>query len=194
MHRVLKFALAMVVGVAATACLPVTTSSPIGPAASKPDPHLTGMWKGKVGESRAMSYLTFFPQTDGTLKIIVLMPPAANEDGGWMVFQARSATLGSYQYLDAREIDDGGKPPDARLAHVPVLYHASGDGFLVLYLMDDAAAREAIQKGEIAGTIGQGEYGDVTITAGPAALDTFLRGGAGRALFKKPFAMLEQLK
>ena len=117
MRRVVKFALAVVVGVAATACLPVTTSSSIGPAVSKPDPVLTGMWKGRVGETRAMSYFTFFPQSDATLKVVMLMPPAANEDGGWMIFQARSVTLGSNHYLDARQIDDGGKPPDARLAH-----------------------------------------------------------------------------
>ena len=194
MCRVIKSALVVVVAIAATACLPVTTSSPIGPALSKPDPLLTGMWKGKVGESRAIAYLTFFPQSDGSLKIVMLMPPAANEDGGWMIFQARSVTLGSNQYLDAREVDDGGKPPDARLAHVPVLYHVSGEGLLVLYLVDDAAAREAIQKGAIPGTIERGDYGDVTITADPAALAAFLRNDAGRALFKKPFATLERVK
>ena len=194
MHYVVKFALAVVVGFAATACLPVTTSSPISPAVSKPDSVLTGMWKGKVGETRAMSYLTFFPQSDGALKVVMLMPPAANEDGGWMVFHARSVTLGPYRYLDARQIDDGGKPPDARLAHVPVLYDVSGEGVLVLYLIDEAAAREAIQKGEIPGMIERGEYGDVTITADPAALAAFLRSDTGRALFKKPFAMLERVK
>jgi hypothetical protein len=193
-RRILKFALAIFVVVAATACLPVTTSSPIVSAGSKPDPLLAGMWKGKVGESRAMAYLTFFPQSDGTLKIVMLMPPATNEDGGWMVFQARSVTLGPYQYLDARQIDDGGKAPDARLAHIPVLYHVSGDDLLVLYLIDDAAAREAIQKGDIAGTIEQGEYGDVAITAGPGALDAFLGSDPGRALFKKSFAVLERVK
>lgn len=194
MHRVLKFALAVVAGFAATSCLPVTTSSPIGLAGSKPDPLLTGMWKGKVGESRAITYLTFFPQSDGGLKIVMLMPPAASEDGGWMVFQARSVSLGSYQYLDSRQVDDGGKPPDARLAHIPVLYHVTGDGLLVLYLMDETAAREAIQKGEIAGTIGPGEYGDITLTADPVALDALLGSDVGRGLFKKPFAMLEQDK
>jgi hypothetical protein len=194
MNRVLTFAMAVVLGFTTTACLPVTTSSPLGPAGSKPDPLLTGMWKGKAGESQSVTYLTFFPQSDGTLKIVMMMPPAVNEDGGWMVFQARSVRLGFYQYLDAKEVDDGGKPPDARLAHIPVLYHLSGDGFLVLTLIDDSAAREAIRNGKIAGTIERGEYGDVTITADPAAVDGFLGSDAGRALFKKPFAILARVK
>src|SRR5947209_9874253 len=191
----MRSAFAALLGVAVTPCLPVTTSSAIGTsAAMTPDPVLTGMWKGKVGGSGAFTYLTFFPQRDGALNIVMLMPPAASEDGGWMAFQARNVTLGSHEYLDAKQIEDGGKPPDARLAHIPVLYHLGGDGILVLYLMDDGAAREAIQKGKIAGTIQRGEYGDVTITAAAAALDAFLASDAGRALFKKPFAILERLK
>jgi hypothetical protein len=76
---------------------------------------------------------------------------------------------------------------------MPVLYRISADGSLALYLIDEKAARAAIEKGALAGTVEPGEYGDVTITAGPAALDTFFASAAGRALFMKPIGILQRV-
>lgn len=152
------------------------------------------MWKGRFGTSATAAYITFFPQKDGSMTIVMLGPPGAGDDGGWMVFAARSAKLGSYQYLDVRQTDDGGKPPDPKLAHVPVLYRISDDGYLVLWLVDEAAARKAIQSGRIAGKVEPGSFGDVKLTATPAALDAFLGSAAGRALFTKPLTVAARVK
>jgi hypothetical protein len=194
MHPLLRISAAVALAAALSSCLPVTSSSPLGTTvAATADPKLTGMWKGKVG-SAANAYMTFYPERDGTMKIVLLAPPAADDEGGWMIFAARATVLGSNTYLDARAVEDGGKPPDPKLAHVPVLYRVNGDGSLVLYLIDEAAARGAIGKGKIAGTIEPGDQGDVMLTADPAALDAFFASDAGRALFTSPLAVLQRVK
>jgi hypothetical protein len=151
------------------------------------------MWKGKVGSS-ANAYLTFYPASDGTVKIVLLAPPGADDEGGWMVFEARPVALGANTYLDTRAVDDGGKPPEPKLTHVPVLYRVNGDGSLIVYLIDEAAARDAVSAGTIAGTVEPGDFGDVTITAAPAAVDALFASNAGRALFTKPLGILQRVK
>src|SRR5215469_7473178 len=191
MCRTFVLIVSIVLDLVLTGCLPVTTSSPLGTTVAPTlDPRLTGMWTGKLGASTDAAYVTFYPAHAGVRKIVVLAPPTADDEGGWMVFEARGATLGGNTYLDAREIEDDGKAPDARLAHVPILYKVSREDFLVLYLVDEKAARTAIGKGAIAGTIEPGEFGDVTIRAAPAALDGFFAGAAGRALFTRPLGFL----
>lgn len=187
MCRILILVASTVLQLVLTGCLPVTSSSPLGTTAGPTsDPLLTGMWEGKLGSSTDVAYIAFYPGDGGTRKIVVLAPPTANDEGGWIVFEAREATLGGNTYLDAREIEDNGKAPDARLAHVPILYRFTGDGLLALYLIDERAARAAIEEGAIAGVIEPGEFGDVTLTAAPATLDAFFASAAGRALFTKP--------
>ena len=177
-----------------TACLPVTSTSPIGTTAGyKADAQLTGMWKAQSGDSGSIGYFTFFPQNDGSFKVVLLDPPISGDSGGWMVFEIHTARIGAFQYMDARETDDTGKPPDPKLAHVPVLYRAGENGSLVLYLMDEDAAKAAIKSGKISGTVEQGDYGDVILSAAPAALDALLGTAAGRALFTKPFVTLRRI-
>jgi hypothetical protein len=194
MHLVFRISAAVILAAALSSCLPVTSSSPLGTTVTtKPDPQLTGLWKGKIG-SAANAYLTFYPARDGTMKIILLAPPTADDEGGWMIFEARPVALGGNTYLDARAVDDGGKPPDPKLTHVPVLYRVNGDGLLAVYLIDEEAARNAVDKRTIAGTIEPGDFGDVTLTAAPAALDAFFASDAGRALFTKPLGILQRAK
>jgi hypothetical protein len=177
-----------------TACLPVTSTSPIGTTAGyKADPQLTGMWKGQTDDSGSIGYFTFFPQKDGSFKVMLLDPPASGDSGDWMAFEIHTARLGAYQYMDVRETDDGGKPPDPRLAHVPVLYRVGENGSLVFYLMDEDAAKAAIKAGKISGRVESGDFGDVTVAAAPTALDALLGTAAGRALFTKPFATLQRI-
>ena len=177
-----------------TACLPVSSSSPLGTTVSPaPAPLLTGMWKGSLGTSASPAYIAIYPGHDGLRKIVVLAPPTSSEEGGLMVLEARAAMLGGNTYLDAREVDDEGKAPEAKVAHVPVLYEISADGHLALYLIDEKAARISIEKGAIAGTVEPGEFGDVRITADPAALDRFFAGNAGRALFTTPLGILQRV-
>ena len=193
MHAILRVSAAVALALALAACLPVTSSSPLGTTtAATTNTRLTGMWKGRIG-SAANAYMTFYPAHDGTTKIVLLAPPSSDDEGGWMVFEARAVRLGDNTYFDARALDDGGKPPDPKLAHVPVLYRVNGDGSLLLYLIDEEAARNAISKGTIAGSVEPGDFGDVTITAAPAALDAFFASDAGRALFTKPLAILQRV-
>ena len=177
-----------------TACLPVTTSSPLGTTvAAAPDPRLNGMWTGKLGTSPGPAYIVFYPAHGGSRKIVALAPPTGDDDGGWIVLEARPSTLGGNTYLDAREVDDDGKAADPRLAHVPILYRVADDGSLALYLIDESSARKAIGKGAIAGTVEPGQFGDVAITAAPAALDRFFGSRAGRALFTTPIGIFRRV-
>lgn len=193
MSRVIPLA-SVVMVLVLSACLPVTSSSPLGTTvAANRDPRLTGMWKGRVGSAGA-AHIVFYPDHEGVRKILVIASPAVDDDGGWLVFEARGATLGGKSYLDARELEDDGKAPDPKLSHVSILYSIGADGSLVFYLIDEAAARRAIGKGAIAGTVEPGEFGDIRITAGPVALDRFFASAAGRALFTRPLGILRREK
>src|SRR5438105_9737348 len=89
-----------------TACLPVSSSSPLGTTVSPtPAPLLTGMWKGRLGTSASAAYIAIYPAHGGMRKIVVFAPPTPNDEGGSMVLEARAAMLGGNTYLDAREID-----------------------------------------------------------------------------------------
>jgi hypothetical protein len=60
--------------------------------------------------------------------------------------------------------------------------------------MDDKAMAAAIRAGEIAGEIEPGENGDVRITAGEPALDTFLRTPRATRLFSKVLVTLTRAR
>lgn len=183
----------IVLELALAGCLPVASTSPLGTTVGGgSDPRLTGIWKGKLGTSAGAAYVAFYPGHDGVDKIVVLAPPSADDEGGWIVAEAHVARLGGNTYLDAREMDEDGRTPDRVLAHIPILYEFGADGLLTLYLVDEGAARLAIGKGAVAGSIQPGEFGDVTITAPPTALDGFFASKAGRALFTKPLGILHR--
>jgi len=194
MARVLNRAVILLgVLLTATACLPVTSKSPIGTTAGyKADPRLTGVWK--VDSREASGYFAFFPQADGSTRVVLLEPSSPGDKGGWMVFDVHTATLGADRYMDASELEEDGKPPGQKLAHMPVLYRFGADGSLALYLMDEDAAKAAIKTGGIAGMVKPGQFGDVVLTATPAALDAYVQSPAGHALFKKPTEILERVK
>lgn len=193
----LQIALMALVGMGLGACPPVTSKTPIGTTVTAAsDPALTGVWKGRVSSSDTASYFTFLPQDDGTITAIVITPPTPQDKGGWGVFALKSVQLGSNHYMNARETIDDGKPASGKMADnvIPILYKVNGDGALVLYIVDEQAAKNAIKSGKLAGTVEEGQFGDVTLTAGPGELDAYMASPAGRALFVKPLVILRRDK
>jgi hypothetical protein len=178
-----------------TACLPVSTTSLVGTTAGLgSDPALIGMWHGE-DEKDKPGYIIFFPEEDGTIKALVFAPPARNDKSGWDAYGVRTAAFGSRHYMNVEPIESNGKTVDSKVAkpNFPVLYTIDGKGGLTLWLIDEDAAKGAIKSGRIAGRIEPGDFGDVILTAAPAALDAFFASDAGRALFKKPFAALRRV-
>jgi hypothetical protein len=197
-----RVAFALAVSLLVTACLPVTSSSPVGTTVGfAADPALSGLWRGQVHQPEGWVYMTFFPQSDGTTTVVLISAPdASRKDGSapgdWSVYSLQTATLGQYRYMNAKEVSNNGKDPDQAQAGktFPLLYRVNSDGALVIYLLDEKAAAAAIKSGAIAGTIGQGQFGDITLTADPATLDAFMTTPAGRALFVKPLILLKKVK
>jgi hypothetical protein len=192
-----RIALAVAASLLVGACLPVTTQTPVGSTVGlKADPSLGGMWRGQPKPPDGPVYMTFLPQTDGTITALLVQPPVKDKTGDWSVYTLQTATLGSYQYMNAQEISNNGKASDMVGAgkNFPILYRINGDGALVLYLMDEKAVKSAIKAGKIAGTIEQGQFGDIALTAAPADLDAFMSTPEGRALFVKPLIILRPVK
>ncbi len=193
-----QFVLLAAIAVGLAACPPVTTKTAIGTTAAKAesDPGLIGTWRGRIGNSKIFSYFTFLPQKDGTVSALVVTPPTADNEGGWAAFNLQTVSLGPYHFMNAREAFEDGKAASGSMADniVPVLYRINGDGAIVLYLVDENAAKKAIKDGKIEGTVEDGEFGDVVLTAKPVDLDTFMASAAGRALFIKPLTILRKAK
>jgi hypothetical protein len=193
----LRIAGALLIAVGLAACPPVTSKTPVGTTVKgSGDAALTGLWRGRIGDNGAPSYFTFFPQDDGTIAVLVVSPPTRSDKGGYGVFTIKATTLGKYHYLNARETYDDGKPATGAMADrsFPIFYRRDDDGALLLFIIDETAAKTAVKAGKIAGTVEDGEYGDVVLTATPGELDAFMASAAGRALFTKPVAVLRKMK
>ncbi|HUO92934.1 MAG TPA: hypothetical protein VMU22_08425 [Rhizomicrobium sp.] len=193
----LRIAAVAMLAVALAACPPVTTKTPVGTTVkASNDSRLTGVWRGVVGEGEGPSYFTFFPQDDGTINVLVATPPSNSDKGGYGVFVIRTAMLGKYHFLNVRQTMDDGKPATGTMADrtFPIYYRYNDDGALMLFLIDETAAKAAVKSGKIAGTIEPGDYGDVMLTAPPGELDAFMASSAGRALFTRPVAVLKRVK
>lgn len=191
-----RFAAVATLALLAAACLPVTTSTPVGTTVGfRPDPALaSGMWKGHGQSVGQTVYASFFPQDDGS--ITALMISAGGKDAGWAQYSIQTAALGSYTFMNAHEVSSDGKPAEGVEAQkvFPLLYRVNGDGALVIYLLDEKRAAAAIKSGKIAGTIEPGNDGDIVFTAAPADLDAFMQSPDGRALFVKPLAIFKKEK
>lgn len=194
--RALHIVSILLIGLLVTACLPVTTTHPIGTtAAEAPDSRLIGMWSGKAPDNDATSYFTFLPQDDSSLTAIAVTPGATGDKGGWAVFALTTATLNTKHYMNARALFEDNKPAthDDAKRIIPLAYHITEDGRLILTIIDEDAAKAAVKAGRISGTIGKGNTGDVTITAAPKELDAFLATDEGASLFSQKLFELTRM-
>lgn len=194
--RVISVAL----GLLLAGCIPVTTKTPVGSTAGfKNDPGLAGVWQGKVNEGGDTATLAFLSTDEGMVAVMIGTPMSNGkiDSGGFYASYAlKTAMLGHNRYINAHELIEDGKPAKGKEAEgtFPVLYSMAADGTLVLTLVDEDAAKEAVNSGKIAGTVEKTSYGDVALTGTPAALDRYFSSAAGRALFKKPFLVLHRVK
>jgi len=179
-----------------TACFPPTTTHPVGTTTTMiNDPALTGLWRGKSDQStddRGL-YFHFLPAGDNTITV-VMAQAGAEPDGDWMVASITTATLGGNHIMNAELKFSDGKPEEEHPGTIPLLYRFEGPNRLVLFLMDEDAAKAAIQAHQIAGTVEQGQFGDAAITASPKELDAFLATKKGAALFGERFATLTKME
>jgi hypothetical protein len=179
------------------ACIPVTTKSPVGTTAGfKPDPAIYGMWEGAPEDGKGEAFIAIIPDSDGEATAIFTDVPVPVKSGDWATYAVQTTALGEYRYINARAILSDGRPAEGREAtsSFPILYRMTGDNTLKLYLVDEDAAKAAVTAGKIAGKIEGGNFGDVMLTASPAALDAFFSSDAGRALFTKPLVVLHRVK
>jgi len=173
------------------ACYPPTTSHPVG-VAGKPDPALTGTWRG-TNEDGKPSYFHFLTPSDGTITVLIAEGGPKAED--WNVASVTAARLGANRFFNARLVSSNGKPEEgAPAGTVPILAKTDAKGQMSLFMMDETAVKAAIAGGKIKGTVGQGQMGDAVITADAAALNNFLATPAGLALFAKPFFVLKKVE
>ncbi len=180
-------------------CLPVTTKTPVGSTAGfKSDPALYGMWEGAPGDSHepGVAYFAILPADEGKATAVFVSMPLPVKSGDWASYALTTTSLGPYRYINARAVYADGHPAEGSEAQntFPILYRVGPDGTLTLYLVDEDAAKAAVNAKKIAGQVGSGTYGDVVLTAAPAELDAFFSGNAGRALFTKPLVVLHKVK
>lgn len=191
--KAIRIVFVLLAALAATACLPVATKSPIGTTQGfMVDPSLVGTWKGSANGEKVESWFHFLPGHDNTLMAIVVTPPNDTDQGGWGAFALQTVKLGKSWFMNAQEVSDNGNVANDKTAQntTPLLYKISDDGKLTLYMLDEKATAAAIKAGKIQGTVEPGEDGDVTITAEPDDLDAFFQTPEGIALFSKQFAVL----
>ncbi len=192
MRMFLRMAAALAM-LAMSACLPVTSKSPVGSTVGfKTDRTLLGTWKARTSKEEAASYVHILGNDDGTMTALLVTPPDKEDLGDWSAYTLRAATLGSNHILNAQEAITQGKASDGPLAqqHVVLLYRATGKNSVTLYQMDETAVAAAIKAGELAGEIDPGKTGDVRITAEGPALDQFMKTPRAAKLFSKPLVTL----
>jgi hypothetical protein len=179
------------------ACYPPTTTHPVGTTVGlSNDPALSGLWRGKMHNDESHDvYFHFLPQSDGTVTV-VMVQSGSEPDGDWSVASITTAMFGANRFMNARLLYSGGsaEDPDAQQGNVPLLYRMDGPNRISLFLMDEDAAKAAIQARDVAGTVESGQFGDATITAAPKDLDAFMASKKGVALFGERFATLTKIE
>jgi hypothetical protein len=189
--------LAVTAALLLAACFPPTTTHPVGTTVGLAnDPTLTGLWRGKMqNDDERDVYFHFLPSSDGTIAV-VLVQAGTQPDGDWSVAAVTTAILGPNHFINAQLQFSDGKADDEDMARgtVPLLYRFESANRIVLYLMDEDAAKDAIQTHKIAGTVEQGQFGDATITASPQDLDAFMATRKGASLFGERFATLTKME
>ena len=194
--KAIRFAVLALAALFVAACLPVTTTNPVGSTVGfKPDPALIGLWKGHGEDADDQDgYFYFLRNEDGSITAILITPGKDMDD--WGTFTLETATLGPNHLMNVREGLKNGKPNDEELAkaNIPMLYRIERDGKLTLALLDDEATAAAVRAGKIQGTIEPGTSGDVHITAEPAEQDAFFATREGAALFGKKLVTLTRVK
>ena len=173
------------------ACYPPSTSNPVGKTAGlKPDPALTGLWKGTSAQGET-GYFHFLPQDNGTITVLLI----AGTDKEWMLVTATTATLGPNHLMNARLVSSNGiAETGGPKGTFPVLYQFDGKSGLKLSLLDERKVKAALKAGQLAGTGYKTNLDDAVITADPATLDRFLQSPAGATLFDKPFFTLKKVE
>ncbi len=181
-----KYVLALAATLALAACYPATTSHPIGTTmGAKSDLALLGDWKGKDHDGRP-SYIHILAAPNGSNFAVLI--PSSGHASDIMLVTLTSVRFGGFGYMNAKLAIEAGRPaPDQPPGTVPVLYRVDPKGTLTLALMDEKAVKDAVTAHRLKGTIEKGQFGDVTITEDPAALDKFMTSPAGRKLFVEPF-------
>ncbi len=193
------FRLILSIGLAlsAAACLPVTTTAPVGSTVGfVNDGAIEGTWSGRIDkDSSATTYFHFLANDDNTFTLVGVTTKYGEDKGGWGTYTLTTAVLGGHRYINARETIDEGKfaSEDAQKANIPLLYSVSGDT-LTLYLLDEDMAAAAIAAHRIDGKVTKGQFTkDVAITSDAAHLDKLLASESGVKLFKM-FMVLTRLK
>ena len=204
--RGLRFGLVLGVALLAAACLPVTTTVPVGTTVGlSADPGLIGTWKvipqkeknGKTDDG-GPGYIHFIVAKDGIMTALAIstgkLAPEKSE-GDWSVFAASATTLGGHHYLNVRPTFDSGKAAtDKDARNIPMLYRFGHRGRLTLYMIGEDAAAAAIKAGKIEGIVDQDKFGDVTITAPADKLDAFLASKDGAALFTEKLLEMKRVR
>ena len=192
-----RLILAIGLALCAAACLPVTTSAPVGSTVGfVNDGAIEGTWSGRIDkDSPATTYFHFLANEDSTFTLVGVTTRNGEDKGGWGTYALTTAVLDGHRYINAREMMDDGKfaTADEQKTNIPLLYTVSGDT-LTLYLLDEDLTAAAIAAHKIDGTVTKGQYTtDVAVTADAAHLDKLLASEDGAKLFKV-FMVLTRLK
>jgi hypothetical protein len=186
-----KFAVALLAVLALAGCYPPVTTHPLGSnTPTKPDAALAGVWKG-VDTDGKPHYVHFLQQSDSTISAVVVESGAKAED--WFAAKLTCAKLGANRFLNGRLEWTNNKPEHDIPGTVPVIYSIDAKGALTLAMMDEDKVKDAVRAGKIKGMIEKGQFGDVTITESPAALDKLFASPAVTKLFAQPFLTLHRV-
>lgn len=193
MMRSLRFAGLILIGLTLSACLPVTTKTPLGTTAQPSrDAALIGTWYGGTPDGKSPGYFHFLPSKDGNEITVVMASARPDDNKDWMVFTATGVELGGRHYLNARATFENGEVSRGSKTF-PVLYSLKNKR-LTVFLLDEKATAEAIRAGRIAGTVEDGQFGNVELTADANALDNFFASKEGAALFSEKMFVLQKAR
>jgi hypothetical protein len=184
-------------------CLPVTSKTPVGTTVGLgADKALVGTWTGRSEDQpgngqkdKGTLYLHFLPeksQDTPALVVVWVFTGSAKNNGEVDLYELRTAKLGDNNFIDVLklgDIDHGLHADDSKDnglngGSVPVLYKFGKHHTLTLYMLDEDKVKAAIAKGEIAGTVEPGDYGDVQLTNDAKTLDAFMARPEAAKLFK----------
>jgi len=182
----LHVAIAIACLLLAAGCLPVTSKTPVGTTVGLgTDEALYGTWKGRGENDPTPVTFHFVPTQNNSMLAITVSAKHGKDAPEASFYVLQAAKLGNNHFLNVVKMYNADNLEENVLngSSFTMLYRLR-KGTLSLYLLDEDKTKEAIRSGAIAGSLGEGDNGDVAITADAAPLDAFMAKPEAAKLFK----------
>jgi hypothetical protein len=183
MHRLLARLGAVLLLLAAGACVPESQNPAGDPAAAVKDPAINGLWQADWEDGRL--FLHVFDSGQGTIDVYTINHKS-DGSGEADHYQGFVSKVGDRLIANLQTADSGGEDSGGAATYVFVGYQLQSNGDLVIHFVDDKPFIAAVTAGKLQGQVtGEGDSQTVLLTDETAKIAQFMAALDDATLYGK---------